>query len=77
MTIKTIPHSEFDRLLPDNPALENLMVEQVEWFSNKLGNLLGIIAEGKSVAGWNYAILKRDTQQRIFGRRPHPGSYLR
>ena len=60
MIIKTIPHSEFDRLLPNNPALENLMVEQVEWFSNKSGNLLGALATGKGVAGWNHIILKRD-----------------
>jgi len=60
MSIKTVSHSEFDRLLPDNLALENLMVEQVEWFSNRSGNLLGAIAEGKNVTGWNYAILKQD-----------------
>jgi hypothetical protein len=33
MSIKTAPRSEFDRLPPHNPALENWMVEQVEWFS--------------------------------------------
>src|SRR5664279_1156987 len=60
MNVKTIPRSEFDRLLPYHPALEYLMVEQVEWFSNRSGNLLGAIAEGKSMVGWNYAILKRD-----------------
>jgi len=60
MRIKTIPRSEFDRLLPQNPALENLMVVEVEWFSNRSGNMLGTIAKGESVAGWNYAILKRD-----------------
>ena len=59
MRIKTIPRSEFDRLLPQNPALENLMVVEVEWFSNRSGNMLGTIAKGESVAGWNYAILKR------------------
>ena len=36
------------------------MVEQVEWFSNRSGNLLGAIARGEGVAGWNYAVLKRD-----------------
>jgi hypothetical protein len=60
MIIKTISRSEFGRLLPHHPALESLMVEQVEWFSNKSGNLLGVIAKGEGVAGWNYAILKRD-----------------
>ena len=60
MTIKTIPRSEFEQLLPRNPALENWMVNQVEWFSNKSGNLLGALAKGKDVAGWNYVILERD-----------------
>src|ERR1700722_12933942 len=60
MNIKSITRSEFNRLLPHNSALENLMVEQVEWFSNAAGNLLAVIAKGKSVAGWNYVILKRD-----------------
>jgi hypothetical protein len=62
MFIKTIPRSEFDRLLPDNSALESLMVEQVEWCSNGSGTMLGAIAKGEGVAGWNYAILKRDSK---------------
>ena len=60
MSIQTIRRSEFDRLLPHNPALESWMVEQVEWFSDRSGNLLGTIAKGKGVAGWNYVILERD-----------------
>jgi len=60
MSIKTISSSEFDQLLPHFPALESLMVEQVEWFSNKSGNLLCAITKGEGVAGWNYVILKRD-----------------
>ena len=60
MIIKTIPRSEYDRLLAHNPALKNVMVKQVEWFSNKSGNLLGTVAEGECVAGCNYAILTRD-----------------
>ncbi len=36
------------------------MVEEVEWFSNRSGNPLGAVAKGHGVAGWNYAILKRD-----------------
>src|ERR1039457_5547089 len=60
MSISAISRSEFDRLLPQNSEVEHLMVEQVEWFSNRSGNLLGTIARGESVAGWNYVILKRD-----------------
>ena len=60
MSVKTISSSEFDQLLSHHPALESLMVEQVEWFSNKSGNLFCAIAKGEGVAGWNYVILKRD-----------------
>ena len=60
MGIKTIPRSEFTRWLPQNPALESWMAEQVEWFSDRTENLLGTIAKGKGVAGWNYVILERD-----------------
>lgn len=60
MGIKTIPRSKFDRLVPQNPALESLMGEEVEWFSSRSGNLLGAVAKGEGVAGWNYAVLKRD-----------------
>ena len=61
MRIQTVPHSEFDRLLPHHPVLENFMVEQVEWFSNRSGTLLGTIAGGRGLTGWNYAVMKRDT----------------
>jgi hypothetical protein len=60
LTIKTIPRFEFDRLLPHNPALESLMVEQVEWCSAGSGTMLGAIAKGEGVAGWNYVILERN-----------------
>ena len=60
MTIRTISRSEFDQLLPDHSALQSLLREQVEWFSNKSGNLLGAIAKAAGIAGWNYVILKRD-----------------
>jgi hypothetical protein len=33
MSIKATARSEFDLLPSHNPAFENLMVEQVEWFS--------------------------------------------
>ena len=58
--IKTIPRSRFDRLVLQNFALESLMGEEVEWFSSRSGNLLGTVAKAAGVAGWNYAVLKRD-----------------
>ena len=35
------------------------MTEQVEWFANTVGNIIGTIA-GKTDKGWNYAVLKGD-----------------
>jgi hypothetical protein len=62
MGIKTIPHSEFDRLLPRQFTLEKLVGEELEWFSNRSGTMVGTIAKQENVAGWNYVILKRDTK---------------
>ena len=69
MSIRAIHRSEFDRLLLHNPTVENLMADQVEWFSNQPGNLLGTIAKGEGVTGWKYAILKRDTKGHIHVRK--------
>jgi len=60
MSFRAIPRSEFDRLLPLNSFLENMMVEQVEWFSSKSGRLLGAVAKGGGYSDWNYVILKQD-----------------
>ncbi len=62
MSIKTIPRFESERLLPCPFVLEGLMGEELEWFSDGSGTMLGAIARGKGVAGWNYAILKRDKE---------------
>lgn len=36
------------------------MGEEVEWFCNRSGSLLGAIAKQDGMAGWNYAVLKGD-----------------
>jgi hypothetical protein len=35
------------------------MTEQIDWFANTAGNIIGTIA-GKMDEGWNYAVLKGD-----------------
>ena len=47
---KAIPKPNLDRLLPNNPAVENLIESGLEWFSNRSGNVLGTIANGDSMA---------------------------
>jgi hypothetical protein len=62
MGINTIPHSQSDRLLPRQFTLEKLVGEELEWFSNRSGTMVGTIAKQENVAGWNYVILKRDPE---------------
>jgi len=60
MSARTISCAEFDQLLPQHSALESLLVDEVAWFANRSGNLLGVIARGEGASGWNYVVLKRD-----------------
>jgi len=60
MTDQGIPRYEFNSLLPLHFILLSLMEEQVEWFCNRSGTLLGMIAKCEGVAAWNCAIVKRD-----------------
>jgi hypothetical protein len=59
MPFENISRESFDALQPPSLILERLRVEQVEWFTNTVGNIIGTIA-GKSDDGWSYAVLKGD-----------------
>lgn len=59
MAFETIGREDFDRFLPPQLVLETLRMEQVEWFANPAGNIIGTIA-GKVENGWKYAVLARD-----------------
>src|ERR1041385_2326165 len=61
MSFESIRREEFDKFLPPHLVLERLMAEQVEWFANPLGNIIGTLA-GKVDSGWNYAVLKGDAR---------------
>src|ERR1041385_8737196 len=61
MPLESISREELDRFIPPNLILHRLMVEQVEWFSNTAGNIIGTLA-GKVDSGWNYAVLKGDAR---------------
>src|ERR1700733_11343630 len=59
MPFESINQSRFDAFQPPHLALERLTTEQVEWFTNTAGNIIGTIA-GKADDGWSYAVLKGD-----------------
>jgi hypothetical protein len=56
---ESIRREEFEKFLPPPLVLNTLTVEQVEWFANQVGNIIGTIA-GKTDKGWSYAVLKGD-----------------
>ncbi len=59
MSFESISREQFDAFQPPSLVLKRLAVEQVEWFTNPVGNVIGTIA-GKDDDGWSYAVLKGD-----------------
>ena len=60
MVINAIGRQEFIHRLSLDSDLEHFIGKEVEWFSNKTGNIIGTIALGDKSRGWNYVILKRN-----------------
>jgi hypothetical protein len=59
MPFENISREQFDAFQPPSLILSRLRLEQVEWFTNAIGNIIGTIA-GKEDDGWSYAVLKGD-----------------
>ena len=60
MVIKDIGRTEFVNHLSFHKDLEHFIGDEVEWFSNRAGNIIGTVARGDRNKGWNYVILKRN-----------------
>jgi hypothetical protein len=61
MAINGVDRAEFIHLLSLQTDLESFVGKEVEWFSNKAGNVIGTIALGDGTRGWNYVVLRRET----------------
>jgi hypothetical protein len=59
MPFESISREQFNAFQPPSLILSRLTLEQVEWFTNAIGNIIGTIA-GKEDDGWSYAVLKGD-----------------
>ena len=59
MPFENISREQFDAFHPPSLVLNRFTEEQVEWFTNTVGNIIGTIA-GKEDDGWSYAVLKGD-----------------
>ena len=59
MPFENISRERFDAFQPPSLIVSRLTLEQVEWFTNAVGNIIGTIA-GNEDEGWSYAVLKGD-----------------
>ena len=60
--IQLIARQEFNELLPQHRALENLMGRQIKWFTNRAKNLIGTIAVTHVGRSWNFVVMRRNPQ---------------
>ncbi len=58
--IKNISRAEMDQFLPRRFNIDGFIGAEVEWFSDRVGNIIGTIAEGTTKMNWGYAVLRRD-----------------
>jgi hypothetical protein len=62
--IKNISQMEMDQFLPCRFHIDRFIGVEAEWFSDKVGNIVGAIAEGVTNLLWGYVILRRDDSGR-------------
>jgi len=58
--IKSISQVEMDQFLPHRFHIDRFIGAEVEWFSDKVGNIIGTIADETTKMNWGYAVLRRD-----------------
>jgi hypothetical protein len=60
VAINNISRSDLDRFLPQRTAIGQFIGTEVEWSADRVGNILGIVAEGTTNGNWGYVVLRRD-----------------
>lgn len=58
--VKSIAQEKFNQVLEPQLAWHGVMQDEMEWFANKSGTIIGTIAGGKGKPTWQYVILKRN-----------------
>ena len=60
MSIKIISREEFDRFDPSRADEVEHVFEEVEWFADAHGVVIGVLARDRQDGDWAYVILGRD-----------------
>jgi len=65
MPIRLISRQDFDRFEPFRAAEAEQLFEEVEWFADEDGVLIGLLARDRADDDWAYVVLGRDQQGRF------------
>jgi hypothetical protein len=66
MAIRAVSRGEFDRFLPTRLPIGGLAIEEVEWFADDQGIVIGVITRISRDPDWSIAVLGRDTKRGTF-----------
>jgi hypothetical protein len=67
MAIRPVSRQEFDRFRPTRLPVTDLPIEEVEWFADDHGIVIGVITRfSPDDADWSIAVLGRDTTRGTF-----------
>ena len=62
MKINTISRAEFDSFRPSRHPEVDSIFEETEWFADREGVVIGVLARDRADDDWAYAVLGRDEQ---------------
>lgn len=67
MPIRAVSRQEFDRFQPTRLPVADFPIEEVEWFADDDGIVIGVITRFSSdESDWSIAVLGRDTKRGTF-----------
>ena len=60
LAINPISRRQFDAFEPARVAIGSLVWEEIEWFADEAGNVIGVLTYDVKDDDWGYAVLGRD-----------------
>jgi hypothetical protein len=60
MAIRSVSRDEFDKFKPARSPILEMTIEEVEWFADDGGIVIGVLARDRADDDWSAAILGRD-----------------
>ena len=61
LAINPISRRQFDAFEPARVPIAGLVWEEIEWFADEAGNIIGVLTHDLKDDDWGYAVLGRDS----------------